>query len=201
MILNGIHSAVVEPDLVQRCLTLMLLAFDTNSRVSERELAKRFSDDLPEIFRGLLDLISAIFRALPNVKPVRSERMIDFVHWLAALEGVVGLAPGHLQKRYSESLVSAVESTLEESPLATAVIQLAKQKKVWSDTPKQTWLELCQVAGPLITATREWPANEISLSLQIRKLKHRLSGAGVDIGIGHRGKQRHITITYTGKNT
>ncbi len=40
------------------------------------------------IFRGILDLISDIFKELPAAKPVHSERMVDFAVWLAAMEKV-----------------------------------------------------------------------------------------------------------------
>jgi hypothetical protein len=200
IVLNGIHAFVDEPDLAQRCLALLLLNLDSRDRVSERELAERFSNDLPEIFRGLLDFISAVFRALPDVTPVHQERMIDFVHWLAAAEKVMNFTPGYLQGRYSRSLVAAVESNLEENPLAITVIRFAKQRKSWTDTPQRAWQELSNLAGPQVSTTREWPPNAISLSLQLKKLKHKLSGAGVDINIGQRGKRRQITIIYTGTN-
>lgn len=200
LVLNGIHAFVDEPDLVQRCLIVMLLKLGPSNRVSEAELADEFSMDLPEIFRGMLDLIASVFRALPQVKPQKSERMIDFVHWLAAVEEVMSFKPGYLQDRYSQSLVNAVQNTLEDNPLAMAVVNFARQNPSWSDSPKQLWLELSRAAGPETTISRHWPPNEISLSLQLKKLKSRLSGAGVDIESSHRNKSRQITITHTGRN-
>jgi hypothetical protein len=52
-----------------------------------------------------------------------------------------------------------------------------------------------------ILPTVEWPQNEISLSRRLKLLKSQLSGAGVDVVVGKRSKQRQISVTYTGKSS
>jgi hypothetical protein len=201
IVLNGIHPFIEESDLAQRILALMLLDIDPATRTTETKLAETFNRDLPEIFRGLLDLISRILTHLPSVNPIRAERMLDFVRWLAAMELALGFEVGKLQRAYSQNLVKSMQANLENDPLAIQLIRFAKRKNSWSDTPTKLLVNLTQLAGPDIATGRDWPANGISLSLRLKSLRSQLSGAGVDVQLGRQGNQRNISIHYTGTNS
>ena len=86
VVLNGIHNFIDQPDLAQRCLSLTLQALDPTKRTTEQQLRDNFNRDLKVIFRGVLDLIAAIFTHLPTVEAKHPERMLEFVLWLAAME-------------------------------------------------------------------------------------------------------------------
>jgi hypothetical protein len=203
MVLNGIHPFGQQEDLAQRCLTLTAQPLDPANRTTEKQLRARFQQDLPAIFRGILDLIAEILVHLPNVTATHSERMLEFVHWQAGMEKALGWPEGQLQRCYSQNLVGAMQDTLQDNPLADAVIEFAMQHSQgsWAGTPADLLRHLGQIADPQLIITREWPQNAIQLSLRLKRLRSQLSGAGVEIEVGKRSKQRQITVRYSGRSS
>ena len=203
MVLNGIHPFIDQADLAQRCLTLTLLPLPASGRTTEQQLRATFQRDLPIIFRGLLDLIADILKYLPDVNAMYPERMLEFCNWLAAMEKALDLTEGELQRAYSGNLIGAMQDTLQDNPLAEAAIQFAQQQgqNSWTGTPRDLLLVLGQLVPKQIITTAEWPQNEISLSRRLNQLKSQLSGAGVEVIIGRRSKQRRISVTYTGRSS
>ncbi len=203
MVLNGIHPFIDQPDLAQRCLTLNLQRIPPEHRMSEKVLRLRFEQDRPEIFRGILDLIAGILTHLPTVEPMYPERMLDFVLWLAAMEKALGRPAGALQRAYSNALIDAMRDSLQDNPLAAAIVDFAQQHKqqAWFGTPAELLLQLGRIAGQQVITTHAWPQSEISMSLRLKKLISPLRGAGVDLVLGRRGKIRQITVLYTGRSS
>lgn len=202
LVLNGVHAFIDQDDFAQRCLALKLLLLDQDARYTEKQLRMQFQQDLPTIFRGLLDLIADILTHLPCVSPKYPERMLEFVHWLAALEKARGFAEGELQLEYRNNLVGAMQDTLQDHPLADSTIQFAKHhsKTPWGGTPADLLIELGKIAGQQVITTRDWPKNPIQLSLRLKKLKSQLSGAGVELTFGKQDRQRHVVVRYTGRS-
>jgi hypothetical protein len=201
--MNGIHPFIDQPDLAQRCLTLTLQPLAARDRTTEQQLREDFQRDLPVIFRGVLDLIADILVHLPDVTAMYPERMLEFVHWLAAMEKILDFPEGQLQKSYSDNLIGAMQDSLQDNPLAEAMLQFAQQhtQQPWSGTPADLLLKLGQYVPPQIITTGAWPQNEISLSLRLKNLKSQLSGAGVDVVIGRRSKVRQVSVQYSGRSS
>jgi hypothetical protein len=202
-VMNGIHPFIDQPDLAQRCLTLTLQPLAARDRTTEQQLREDFQRDLPVIFRGVLNLIADILKHLPDVTALHPERMLEFCHWLAAMEKALGMPEGQLQRAYSDNLIGAMQDTLQDNPLADAVMQFAQKpgQVSWTGTPTDLLVQLRQYVPAQILPTVEWPQNEISLSRRLKLLKSQLSGAGVDVVVGKRSKQRQISVTYTGKSS
>lgn len=196
LVLNGIHSFITEPDLAQRCLPLHMTVMSSDARRSEGEMLEEFHKDLPVIFRGLLDLISDVFKHLPNVKVTSPERMIDFSKWLAAIEMAHDVPVGVYQDLYSSVLNEAQLDTLVSNPLAAAIIEFTKNKhnftnRVWSGMPSELLWEL----EALQSNTRQsgLPSNSIALSKRIVPIRSALLTQGIRVELS-RGKHRTITI-------
>ena len=197
LVLNGIHSFIKEPDLANRCLTIHLSPMDQNNRKLEKELASELEALLPSIFRGLLELTVKALAILDDVEIIYPQRMMGFVKWLAALEAVLELPAGKLQKAYSENQKQTMLETIQEDHLAYAVLQFAKQRSEteWSGTPAQLLKKLSGMVPTAVTrSTRTWPANAISLSKRLSALQKALSAQGVDLLLGERGKHRKIVV-------
>jgi hypothetical protein len=199
LVLNGIHSFVQQSDLAQRCLTLQLQPITGEKRRSDADLLQELEEDLPAIQRGLFDLIANIFQHLPTAKVVASERMIDFVKWLAAMEAAQGAPSGVFQSEYSNLLQQGQMDSLLDNPLAAEVLTFAEGLKngVWRGTPTELFEHLNESFPYSTTRSREWPANPITLSKRLVGLQASLLTQGVRIELA-RGRQRTITITKVG---
>ena len=195
LVLNGIHGFINQADLAQRCLPIRTLSLPETSRKSETAMVKALEADLPAIFRGLLNLIAKVFQHLPNVEVTNPERMLDFVHWLAAMEKVEGIPAGIFQQAYSDALRQAQMDSLQENALGAALIEFAEglNGNEWTGTPAKLHQELNDLVTSGTNYSRDWPQNPISLSKRLNALKASLLTQGIDIQFG-RGKERTITI-------
>lgn len=195
LVLNGIHSFINQPDLAQRCVPIRTLTLPEAKRKSETAMLKALKADMPLIFRGLLDLIAQVFLHLPEVEVTNPERMVDFVHWLAAMEKVYGAPTGAFQQAYSDALRQAQLDSLMENILAATVVEFCEglKGKDWHGTPAELLHELNSKVSTGSTYSRDWPQNPIALSKRLSGLKASLLSQGIDIQFG-RGKERTITI-------
>jgi len=195
MVLNGIHSFIDQPDLAQRCLGLTLQPIEENKRLSETDIRREFQQDLPGIFRGMLNLIAGIFKHLPDAEVIHPERMIDFVKWLAAMEEAQALPKGSLQSQYSNNLKSTIRDSLLDNALAVAMLRFTEVEKQapWIGTPTQLLAKLNSLYFDEFGRSKDWPTNAISLSKRLSAMKAGLLSQEVDVQIT-RGKERNISI-------
>ena len=195
IVINGIHWFIGEPDLAQRCVYLELPSMDSSVRRSERELLQAFRADLPEIFRGILDLVAQILAVLPDVKPAAPERMYDFSAWLAAMEMVHEVPEGVYQSAYSFNVREGMRDALLEDPVAEALMDLVGGHRAsWSGTPAELLADLTEVATRRTLYSREWPTSPSALSKRARSLEAGLARQGIKVRFT-RGRERRITIT------
>lgn len=199
VILNGIHKFINEPDLAERCLIIRPMKIPENQRRSEEEMIENLEKDLPIIFRGVLDLIANIFEKLPEAKAkiTYPQRMLDFAHWLTAMEMVDGVEIGTYQAAYAEVINESQLDSLLDNLLGAAIIDftnddLMKTNK-WSGTPSRLLSHLNNFVPLNTQRSKEWPSNPIALSKRLNSLKDTLLGQGICIEFS-RGKNRIISI-------
>lgn len=198
VVLNGIHSFIDQPDLAQRCIPIELNTLPEKNRKSEKQLIQELNTDLPIILRGLLDLIAAIFTHLPSVQVSNPERMIDFVHWLAAMEMATGTPNGVYQSAFSDAIQMGQLDSLLDNTLASAVVDFATSEGEWSDTPADLLNALNRKVDKNTQRNRDWPQNAIALSKRLKPLQAALATQGIHISFT-RGKNRIITIEKVGR--
>ena len=124
--------------------------------------------------------------------------MYDFVRWLAALEQAMGLPGEPFQAAYSHSVRRCMRGSLEEQPLAAAVLDLVDgiDRQEWSGTPGDLLEALSTQAGRRATYLRDWPLNASAMSKRLKTLVPALRQQGVEVRFG-RGRERRITIVRT----
>ena len=199
LILNGIHQFVQQQDFAQRTLPLTLRALPDSRRKSEDELAASLAVDLPVIQRGLFDLIAKIRERLPSAVVTHPTRMLAFSKWLAAMEAVYEAPAGIYQGLYSEALSQAQLDSLQESLLASAMLDFAESLSDgrWLGAPTDLLNLLNVQASAGTQRSRDWPQNPIALSKRLIPLQAGLLSQGVAVELT-RGKNRAITIKATG---
>ena len=199
IVLNSIEYFVTAPDLASRCLNIELLTLDPNKREDEKVLKVRLENQFPEIYRGILELSAKALNILDSVNVMYPERMLGFVRWLAALEVVMDLEIGTLQKSYSNNLKQAMLDTIQENPFAYTVLEMAKEhkEKPWNGRPKELLIQLDSRASKHIRYnSSQWPQNPIALSKRLATLQNTLNIQGVVLKLGVRNKHREITLGY-----
>jgi hypothetical protein len=199
VVLNGIHNAVIEADLNSRGVTINMLRIDNHQRLDESKIAKEFKDDLPHIFKGLLDLSAKLLEIESTVEVTHGERMIAYSRWLAALEVVNNRPQGELQLMYRNNIKASMLCTIQENYLAMALLNFASNLpgSNWQGTPTQLLQSLEEIApSHIINRRTDWPSNPISMSKRLRILENVLESQGVTLEFSQ-GKSRQISVLFT----
>lgn len=199
MVLNGIHPFISQSDLAQRCLPITLKPLSPSARVSEKQLISNFQNDLPVIQRGLYNLIASIMKHLPDAEVLYPERMLDFSHWLAALEMALDHPKdklGVIQQHYSEALKQGQLSSLQDNLLGATLIDFVESlgNNGWSGSPTKLHKDLTDQVLPTTAKSRDWPQNPIALSKRLHPLQPALLSQNINLSFT-RGKSRTITIS------
>lgn len=199
MVLNGIHPFISQSDLAQRCLPITLEPLSPSARISEKQLIADFQNDLPVIQRGLYNLIASIMQHLPDAEVLFPERMLDFSHWLAALELALDHPKdklGAIQQHYSEALKQGQLSSLQDSLLGATLIDFVESlgSNGWSGSPTELHKDLTDQVLPTTAKSRDWPQNPIALSKRLHPLQPALLSQNINLSFT-RGKSRTITIS------
>lgn len=200
VVLNGIHNFVEEPDLASRCLNIQLIPMDAERRERESVLESQLQSKLPGIFRGLLELAAKGLQIEDEVEVIYPERMLGYVHWLAAMETLMELPAGQLQLAYRRNLKQVMLDTIQENPLAYSVLQFAREysDEPWQGRPQELLTALeAHVPRRFRGSSNEWPNNAISLSKRLATLHKALTAQGVILKLGERGKHRKISIGFS----
>lgn len=197
VILTGIEEVATRADLLDRCLIVSLPVIPESQRKPESQFWRDFYEAQPSILGAVLSAAAVALRELPSVRLDRLPRMADFALWATAAESGLGLPSGGFMAAYTDNRRSANEHALESSPVATHVIDLARQRQEWNGTPGELLDTLDGMATDKCKATRGWPKSPRGLSGILRRLAPNLRAAGVDIGFTRatdRGRQRRIEI-------
>ncbi len=198
VVINSVHSIIQEPDLFSRSLTPQLLPLHDSARREESELIQDLLSKHPVIFKGLLDLSAQILDVEQAAEVLYPARLMNFSRWLAAMEQVLGMPPGRLQRAYLDNLRDASLETLKENALAITLLNFATSStgNHWTGTATQLLVVINQIAPPnTIHRQAEWPQSPISLSKRLKQLSPLLKSQGVDVDFSH-GTQRQVQITY-----
>jgi len=196
LVLNGIHDFIEEPDLSQRCIQLELKSIPEDKRRDEKEFTDEFNSDLPEIFRGILNLTANILEKLPTAKVTHPERMLSFVRYLAAAEEVLSKDSGELQAIYSEILNHSQRDSMLEDPLASTLYDMMTQDDChsWSGTATELLKEIRQFLGDYDPKQKLLPDSPISLAKKLRPIAAPLRSQKIEVRFT-KGRDRKITIT------
>ncbi len=180
VVINGIVPLVTAQDLTDRVLHIELEQLP--QYIEEAELESSFTQNLPKIFGALLDLFAATLAKLPTVKPKNLPRMGDYARLGEAMYQVQGKRPGEFLALYHENRKQSVTRALENSPVASAIRELADDNRhtiVYSGTMKG----LLQMLDKYRTAIETWPKSPRGLGDALRRQTPALRMIGFDVTI------------------
>jgi hypothetical protein len=164
------------------------------ARRTEAEFWAAFDAQAPRLFAAILRAVALGLRELPDVRLDTLPRMADFSRWGEGVCRALGWPPGTFLKAYQGNRQAAVESVLEDAPVAAAV-------RSWVATcPDQTWegnaaglLDELNRQDPARTANPRWPKSPRGLSGHLRRLAPALRAVGLDVKFGA-GRDRRLRL-------
>ncbi|TCQ78686.1 hypothetical protein EDF68_10687 [Ochrobactrum sp. BH3] len=124
IIINGIGEFASQHDLLDRAIALKLPTMTAGTRLTERELNRRFEEILPGVLAELFEIVSVALRRFGGVEPPTTVRMADAAQWLMAAEPATGLTEGTFLTALEDSVKEVtIENTINH-PLVLALFKL-----------------------------------------------------------------------------
>jgi hypothetical protein len=196
VILVGIDDFVLRGDLRDRSVFLHLNPIPKTSRRTERTFWPAFRADYPRILGGVLDGIVGALRELPKVDLKELPRMADYAEWGEATSRGQGWGAGTFLSTYDDNRKEATEVLLEDSPVATVVLALARKGINWSGTPMQLYNAVAKIMGKQVGP--RWPKTIATFGNELRRIAPQLRLHGISVSFERRRDARVITLKSDG---
>ena len=192
VILVGIDDFVVRGDLRDRSVFLHLAPISRTSRRTERDFWPAFRADYPHIMSGIFDAIVAGLRELPSVHLTELPRMADYAEWGEAISRGLGWGADTFMATYNDNRKEATAVVLDDSPVATAALALARTGIEWAGTPRALYQAMSNFEGN--TARARWPRTVHTFGNELRRLAPQLRLHGLSINFERRRGERIVTL-------
>lgn len=184
MILNGIHVPTTRADFLDRCVILRMDRFPLFG--SETQIKADFENQWPQLFGGLLNLVSSTLRLLPTVERSSEFRMVDFVRYGRAVAAALHRNPIEFDNAYRLLQADHIDAALSDEPLALAILRrLADDPLPLEGTAQELLERLTAFANrndiKIGTRGKGWPKSSRWFSTRLDELTPLLISKGVII--------------------
>jgi hypothetical protein len=194
VILNGTEEFVGRGDLADRSVFLDLPPIAPCRRRCEQDFWEAFDQDYPRILGGLLDAVVGGLRELASVRLTELPRMADFARFAEAVGRSLGWCAGTVASDYNDNRGEATVTQLEDSPLASLLLNLGPDYlDGWSGSPTLLLEELTALAGKLANSPR-WPKSPERLAKELRRIAPQLGMHGMLVSFTRRCHSRIVTL-------
>jgi hypothetical protein len=176
--INGIAISVTQQDLVDRVISVECPVIE--ERQSSSQQWRDFDNALSGILGAILDTASKALAILPSVKlpPADRPRLVEFVLLGMAVAKSAGLEADVFLDKFKELRAETVSRTLDNSPVASAVIEMIGMKPEGiHDSVKNILIEL-EHHKPL--GAEAWPKTPKGLGDALRRAAPSLRQMGID---------------------
>lgn len=197
IILNGIDELTDRQDLLDRAIIVHLPSIPNELRRPVNELWDEFIIESPRILGSLLTAVSTGIERLRDVKLAALPRMADFAQWITATESAFSWPKGFFLKAYEENRIESIGSSMEDDPVAIAILELIDNQAVWKGTATDLLAALIPSLRRQNVRGRDFPQNAKALSSYLRRATTFLRSVGVEIEFSREagsGSRRLIVI-------
>lgn len=198
IIINSIGNPIHRDDLRDRSLFVSLPPIPERSRRDERTFWAQFREVQPFILGALLDATAEALANRTTTQIDAKPRLADFAVWVTAAEAALEWEQGSFLDVYRENRQSAIEISVEDSKLASLIIDVAEEHDRWEGTATDLLNELNRRVDEQTRRRKWWPKSPGWLSNDLRRAASSLRAVGVEVDFDREPTQkrrRFITIT------
>ena len=193
VIVNGIDYIAAREDLKDRAIILEIPKIKDVNRVDEETFWNSFNTDLPFILGGLFDVLAEIYHTYRSIKLPETPRMADFIKWVTAGEGKIGLNKFEFINIYKKHKVEAAIDSIEDDTLALGITKFLEHSNVLQGTAS----EIIKLVGDILRRDGFYLKEDWLPPNKFKELISRRKPALENIGITYeyiRGKERIHTF-------
>jgi hypothetical protein len=123
-------------------------------------------------------------------------RMADYAVWGEAVARGLGWGTETFARTYKENRREAAEVMLEDSPLAEALLQVARSEPGLVTPVSKLHARLTRNSGTRIAASAGWPKTAAMLARELRKIAPQLRLQGLSITFEPRYDGHYVGLTW-----
>jgi len=142
-------------------------------------------------------LIDGYLRACRGVPSDTS--MADFAVFAEAVGRKLGWPAGTVLSVYNDNRCEAAVTHIDESPVASFLLEWAHELNDWSGTPTELLAQLNTLVEKKVRALRQWPKAPSTLAKELRRIAPHLRLHGISVVFEKKPQTRMITLTKTGR--
>lgn len=142
----------------------------------------------------MLDAIVARLHALPSVQPSELPRMADYATWGEAVHRGLGFGAESFVSTYNDNRKDAVTTELEDSPLGTVMLGIARNGLNLSCSAFELHTKLSKIVGHKTVKSGRWPKTINTFSSELRRMAPQLLIHGLSLEFSRNSDRRMITI-------
>lgn len=185
VIINSIPTVITAQDLTDRVIAIE--APPITAYKADSEIQKEWEQLKPSIFGALLDLFVATLSKLPIAKSDDKIRMADFTKLGEAMMIAQGHEAGEFTRLYAENRNESIAKSLESSPVAVAICEMADSYAGESTLIYQgTMGSLLEKLTQNKTYGESLPRSPRALSDSLKRQSPALLAHGITINISHK---------------
>jgi energy-coupling factor transporter ATP-binding protein EcfA2 len=196
VILVGIDDFVARGDLRDRSVFLNLNPIARSRRRTESSIWPAFRADYPRMMGGVLDAIAGGLRELPSVQLNDLPRMADYAVWGEATGRALSWGAETFLSTYNDNRRHASAAILDDSPLATVLLSMARHGVAWSGSPAELYRSASEIAGK--STGPHWPKTVNAFGAELRRLAPQIRLHGLSIHFERKHEGRIVTLTSGG---
>ena len=204
VIINGINRLCVQQDLISRAVQISVPPITPEERLAEDEVMARFRSAQPRILGAFLTLLSRALAILPEVQLDAMPRMADFARLGVAVERAAGWPRGSFLGAYDRSIQMALEDSVEEDPVGSAIAQLMSNQPSWTGTAADLLATLAIYVPQSVQQSNRWPKAPNWLSHRLDRLAPGLEAMGITLtrrDYDNGGVRKTVTLAREGRDT
>ncbi|HMV86802.1 MAG TPA: hypothetical protein PLD20_17960 [Blastocatellia bacterium] len=196
IITNGIADVANFPDLLERAVTVYLLAIPPDKRRDEDTLWTEFNAAKPSILGAVLTAVSCALKRRRTVKLTVLPRMADFSIWATAAAPALGFADDSFTQTYDSNHSAATDQVLETSPaLEICEFMYGQVGDEWSGKASVLHRALkLMMSQRGEEPNRDFPKSPNQLGTKIRRVAKNLRDFGIEADTGRTNGNRKITL-------
>jgi putative DNA primase/helicase len=203
LVMNGIEELALRPDLLDRSILIHVKPIVQEQRRDEQTFRAEFDQLRPQLFGGLLNVLSAGIRKINDVRLSQTPRMADFARWGVAVEESLGFKPGEFLAAYNANIEEAHFSALDASPIANAFQAFLADHGSFEGTALRllqlliTFIEVHENGSQkLVRRHPRFPKSANQLSAELARIEPNLNKRGIRVERGRTNRGRFIRLEY-----
>lgn len=127
--MNGINNPAINPDLLDRVLSIELERIPSDRILTEAQLWRTVSDLKPQVLGYVFDTLAKALQIIDSVKVKYSHRLADFVEWGEAISRAMGYADNLFVSEYAANAQIQILTAIDNNVIASLIVKFVHSWK------------------------------------------------------------------------